>query len=341
MQTQEIVLKNETLFHLKRKDIIRTFPRGMAMFQNINERLAKTKDNQRKKQKYEMHIERLTDHLREEGLKKEQLQIQLEKEKEDVKKLEGFSLTNIFYTITGQKLEKLDKEQQEVLAAKLKYTEAIEAIDDMNAELIEYKGKWQEVADADVQYKSLLKEKERMIHSHDEMGSKRLFDLANEEAEVHANLKEFEEAIEVGSRTVRAFDQALDSLSSSKSWSTFDMFGGGALSTAMKHSHLDQAKSAIHIAQRLLRQFQEELLDIDNHFSSQHEIGNLLTFADYFFDGIIVDWVVHGKINDSYDETEKTKRKVQAVLHQIRGEKDVMQKKLQEIEKKRMQIFER
>lgn len=310
------------------------------MFTNINERLAIVKDNQRKKSKYEMHIERLTEHLREERVKKEQLQKQLEKEKEDVKKLEGFSLTNIFYTITGQKLEKLDKEQQEVLAAKLKFTEALEAIEDMNAELIDYKEKWQEVADADVQFKALLKEKERLIHSHDEAGSRQLFELATEEADVHANLKEFEEAIDVGSRTVRAFDQALDSLSSSKSWSTIDMVGGGAFSTAMKHSHLDHAKSAIHKAQRLLRQFQEELLDIDNHFRSQHEIGNLLTFADYFFDGIIVDWVVHGKINDSFEQTEKTKRKVQSVLHQIRSEKDVMQNKLQEIEKRRMTIFE-
>jgi len=34
------------------------------------------------------------------------------------------------------------------------------------------------------------------------------------------------------------------------------------------------------------------------------EIGDFLTFADYFFDGLIADWLVQSKIQDAKAQVE-------------------------------------
>ena len=49
-------------------------------------------------------------------------------------KLEGLSLTGLFYSVLGTKRERLDKEREEYLAAKLKYDESQEAAKDLQAE---------------------------------------------------------------------------------------------------------------------------------------------------------------------------------------------------------------
>ena len=134
------------------------------MFSDINERIQETKDQLRRKQKYEEHLHRITEYLKEEKAKRDQLKVQLEKEKQDVARLEGFSLTNIFYSITGRKLEKLDQEQQEVLAAKLKYKEALETIADIEIEKNEYKMKLDPLMDSPKEYERILHEKEQLIH---------------------------------------------------------------------------------------------------------------------------------------------------------------------------------
>ncbi|MGY3717811.1 hypothetical protein ACWE42_20065 [Sutcliffiella cohnii] len=310
------------------------------MFTDLNEKLIVSKKKMRKKVKYEEHIERLHASLQAEKSKKNKLEKQLLKEKEDVTRLESFSLSNIFYTIIGRKLEKLDKEQQEVLAAKLKYTEALETISDMERELEEYKDKHLDVAYADIEYEKIIQEKERLIHDKHSIWSERLYTLADREATITASLKEYEEAIEAGNSTVLALNRALNELNSAKNWSTFDMFGGGIISTAMKHSRFDEAKRYIHQAQSRLRQFQEELLDIESHFDANFETGGLLTFADYFFDGIIVDWIVHGKINDCYDQTEKTKIDVSRVLKILLEQKSDLEKELINVQAERVEVLE-
>ncbi|MDI3482013.1 MAG: hypothetical protein PWQ97_1668, partial [Tepidanaerobacteraceae bacterium] len=53
--------------------------------------------------------------------RKMELAVILEKERRDVENLKHLSLANVFATIMGNKDEKLDKEQQEYLAARVEY----------------------------------------------------------------------------------------------------------------------------------------------------------------------------------------------------------------------------
>lgn len=310
------------------------------MFADLNTKLQEVIENLRKKTKYEEHLQRLTVFLHEEEKKKDHLMNQLIKEKEDVATLEGFTLTNIFYTIVGKKLERLDKEQQEVLAAKLKYKEVLETIEDIKKEITEYNKKLALVADAQYQYEEIIRKKEQLIHDTNSVWSEELFAFAEREADVSSNIEEYKEAISAGEEAIHTLNQALKSLDSAKGWSTFDMFGGGLITTAVKHSRLDDAKDLIHKAQNRLRHFQEELSDIENHFKIDLEISGMLTFADYFFDGIIFDWVVHGQISDCYNQTEKAKHGVSRLLQQLKEQRNDLNKELVSIRQKRTELLE-
>ncbi|MGD6994090.1 hypothetical protein [Sutcliffiella horikoshii] len=310
------------------------------MFTDLNQELLEVKDNLRKKAKYEEHIERLSTYLAEEKRKKIQLESLLEKEEDDVARIEGFTLTSVFYSMIGKKLEKLDQEQKEALVAKLKYTEAVETIQDVEQELAEFQALLAPVANAPVRYEKIIREKEKLIHDSNSVWSVKLFDLADKEADLQTNLNEYDEAIDAGQLALHALERALSSLDSAKGWSTFDMFGGGMVSTAMKHSRLDEAKAHIHQAQNKLRVFQDELLDIKHHFDSTIEVGGMLTFADYFFDGLIVDWMVHGKITESYDQTSQIIGRVSRLLGSLKGQRNQMEEALLSVKEEKKNLLE-
>ncbi|WP_404328365.1 hypothetical protein [Mesobacillus maritimus] len=310
------------------------------MFTDLNKELQEIKENLRKKKKYEDHLQRAEAFLNEEEKKQEELKRQLLKEEEDIERLEGFSFTNIFYTITGRKLEKLDKEQQEVLAAKLKFTEALETVEDLRKEIQAYKDKLLYVDDVAQKYKEILSTKERLILDTKSIWNEELYDLTEQEAGLSSNLKEYQEAIEAGEEGLVTLNEAIQSLESAKGWSTFDMFGGGLISTAVKHSHMDEAKGHIHRVQKQLRYFQDELLDIENHYKTNLEVDGLLTFADYFFDGLIFDWFVHGQISDCYDQVMKTKKDVSEMVKKLKEQKDSLRRELSTIKEKRRIVLE-
>lgn len=310
------------------------------MFAELNLKLHIVKENLRKKEKYEVHIQRLLEFLREEEQKRDQLERQLKKEQADVARLENFSVANIFYSLIGEKLEKLDKEQQEVLVAKLKYEEALETIEDVKKELSEYNEKLALVANAQIEYEELMRQKEQLIHNNNTVWTKELVDLTEREASLSSMIKEYEEAIVAGEEAGATLKKAVKSLDSAMGWSTFDMFGGGFITTALKHDHVDHSKTHIHQAQRRLRHFQTELLDIENHLKIDLKIDGLLTFADYFFDGLIVDWVVHGQISDSYKQTKKVHKEVESLVRKLKLDYRNIEQELTTVREKRRQLLE-
>lgn len=310
------------------------------MFTELNTKLIEAKEKLRKKMKFEEQLQRLKAILLEEEEKKNRVKLQLEKEKEDVARLEGLSLTNILFTISGRKLEKLDQEQQEVLAAKITYNETLETIKHIEQDIKNITEMLKLVVDADIQYEEIIGQKERLIYDTKTIWSDKLFALSVREADVSANLKEYNEAIAAGEIALESLNQALESLDSAKGWSTFDMFGGGLVTTAIKHSCFDDAKNHIQQAKNHLRNFQAELVDIQNHFQANLEIDGMLTFADYLLDGLVVDWIVHDQISDCYNQTQSTKETVAEGVEILSEQRDNLINDLETIRQERTRLLE-
>ena len=246
-----------------------------------------------------------------------QLSAQLKKELNDVKQLEEDGITSLFYSILGNKVEKLDKERQEFLAAKLKHENCINELNKLEIEIKRIKSKITELGDPETKYKTLLNTKSAQLKlTRDDRFIKYERLLEN-----HLQQKsELNEAIEAGEMALKGLRLAIQALRKAKNWGIYDMVGGGLLATAVKHSKMDEAKSLIQDVQVWLRKFKRELSDVNivTNEDLTIQLSSFSTFADYFFDNLIFDWVVQDKINRSLEGCETICKQVLELVTQLR-----------------------
>ena len=131
--------------------------------------------------------------------------------------------------------------------------------------------------------------------------------------------KEKQEAIDAGERALRSLNAAKENLNSAGNWGIVDMLGGGFFTTMMKRSKMDQAQEQMDQAKYDLQNFSRELQDVTMNCDLNIEIGNFLSFADYFFDGFFVDWMVQDKINRAKDQVAEAIRQVERVMDQLQA----------------------
>ena len=73
---------------------------------------------------------------------------------------------------------------------------------------------------------------------------------------------------------------------------------------------------------------------------NQYEEGGMLTFADYFFDGIIFDWVVHGKISDCYNHTINAKGSVDGLVQKLEQQRNNLNGELASIRQRKAELLD-
>ena len=132
-----------------------------------------------------------------------------------------------------------------------------------------------------------------------------------------AQRREVGEALHAGRQAEQALSGVLDSLDSAESWGTWDMLGGGLFTTMAKHGHIDDARAGIDHAQRALSRFRTELADVRDMELPQVQIGEFATFADYFFDGFFMDWMVQSKIQDAQEGVSEVHVRVLNALRNL------------------------
>lgn len=71
------------------------------------------------------------------------------------------------------------------------------------------------------------------------------------------------------------------------------------------------------LAQQCLSRFRTELADVRDMELPQVQVGEFATFADYFFDGIFVDWYIQSRINDAQRGVEAVDSRVCEVLNRL------------------------
>lgn len=130
--------------------------------------------------------------------------------------------------------------------------------------------------------------------------------------------REVREAIAAGERALMSLRSAQTELNSAGNWGIADMLGGGLFTTMIKHSKMDNAVSYMENAKNSLRTFQRELRDVTIHASLDLDVSGFLSFADYFFDGILADYLVQSRISDAKHQVEQAIRQVQDILNDLR-----------------------
>lgn len=311
------------------------------MHREYNEKISCMKECIQKKNKLTGLLKQTEQDLIQEKLRLNQLLNEYEKENQDVFDLEATNITSLFYTILGSKEKQLEKEKQEVLKAKLKYDQCkhnVEYLVDESKKLVDELSK---IDGCESEYEELINGKLKVISVENEVTSEKLKKLIKRKENIHANIKEVDEAIEVGEQALKSVESTIKSLEKAENWGLWDMFGGGLISTMVKHNHIDEARNYAEKAQRLLGKFKREISDINMITNSVIYVGTFETFADYFFDGLIYDWVVQSEIGKSLDTVKNTKNQIDRAMSKLYEEKVTEEFMLHQMEEQIKTIIEK
>ncbi|MED5017999.1 hypothetical protein P9847_11870 [Paenibacillus chibensis] len=300
------------------------------MFETENTRLTELKESMRNKAKWEKRLQELDVELKTREGEVEDWKRRLAEEEKDVDRLTGASLSSLFYGMIGKKEERLEREQLEVLEAKAKYDAAVRAAEDIRKQIGDMTELLKDVRFSDFEYERILKEKESILLRQDE----KLAELAERRADTELQLKELKEAVQAGHAVLYDLEQARDYLQSARNWGTYDMLGGGMMSTYLKHGKIDEAMDYIHDAQRSLSRFGKELQDVQMNLSIEIDIGSFLRFSDYFFDGFIADWMVQGRIKDTLNQVEDKLGAVKDVVRHLETEARSLEIRLSDVRRR-------
>ncbi|MDD3363344.1 MAG: hypothetical protein PHZ03_00010 [Syntrophomonas sp.] len=306
---------------------------------NVHERLTEAVRLVQEREKWLHRREATVNLIQSQKNLRDQLQRQLALESRDVDRLDGITLLNLWHSLRGTKEEAKRKEQEEYLIAKLKYDEANAALIALEADLTGMDNNLADMGDLDTKYQQAVQDKEEYLLRSGGSEAQHLFEMAEQLGRLKAEVKELLEAIEAGKKVEKAFSKVQKSLGSAEGWGAFDLLGGGLLTTAIKHSHISDARNEIDQAQLLLRKFQRELADV-KPTNDTIQIGGLATFADFFLDGLLFDAIVQFKINDAQTRTKQLQRKVQAIIHDLNLMKEQSSQRLLELGQERRQIIE-
>lgn len=130
--------------------------------------------------------------------------------------------------------------------------------------------------------------------------------------------REIEEAAAAGEKALYSLENAREKLQGAKNWGIFDMLGDGFFTDWVKHSKMSDATGYMEEAKRQLLVFQRELRDVQVPLDLRMDISSFLTFADFFFDGLVADYLVQRKINDAREQVDDAIMRVRVILGELR-----------------------
>lgn len=308
------------------------------MIKEINEKLIKLKEEIVLKKILDKKLKNLSLQLEKDKSELYELEVNLKKEYKDVEKLKKLSFASILATVMSNKDEKLEKEQQEYIMAKIKYDEFSSKVELLKENIESIKFRLETLKYCENEYKALLNKKLELIKLYGDQDKKVKLSKIEEEIEkMLLEKKEIEEAESAGKDLLRTANLAKDSLNSAKNWGIFDIAGGDMLSSIAKHNKINEAEAQFRRVSTLINRFNKELGDIQ--FEGLSFSTTTIAF-DIFFDNIFTDFSVQNKINSSLDNIRNLIRRVEEVLATLNSKKVSINSRISNLRKDYDSIIE-
>lgn len=130
-------------------------------------------------------------------------------------------------------------------------------------------------------------------------------------------LREIREAKEAGRLTLYHLERTREELNSASNFGIADMLGFDLIGGIGKHMKLSRAKEEMEAAKWQVMCFQKELKDVSGVLNFQVDIGGFLTFADFFFDGILADVFVQSRISDAKQQVDQAHYQICRILEDL------------------------
>lgn len=250
-----------------------------------------------------------------------QAQDRFKKESADVENLEKQSLSTFIQNILGTYEEKLNKEKQELIEAKVTldtaanlHLDAIEELSILEEDIKSIRRRMnvlqEELSEVDPVFKERFSKKER------------------EKAILKQEAKELAEAIRAGEEVLANIDSILNQLDSANTMATVDLFTDSFFIDLMKYNKIDKAEQELENLERALDRYQNELKDVDLQTAIAYEELNQMSRAfDIFFDNIFSDWNTRNTIQRNVEMLEDMLHEVEDVQQLLYERDNVVKEK--------------
>ena len=101
------------------------------------------------------------------------------------------------------------------------------------------------------------------------------------------------------------------------------MLGVVFISDFVKHSKMNDAAALMVQAKSDIQRFQRELRDVQVSLDLRMEIGSFLSFADFFLDGLVADFMVQSKIADAREQVDDAIYRIETILADVKNRMNV------------------
>ncbi len=291
----------------------------MCDLEEINRRLQEAQAQMAQKNQLEARRRSLQKQLAPLEEKERALRSRLYAEQADVDRLEGRSLANLFYAVTGQMDEKRKVEAREAYEAAVRHDAAVQELESVQEDLRRTASELHAVSGCERRYADALEQKKQLLCAQGGSDAERIGQLEDALVDCATAQRELEEAIRAGRQAQSIVQSILQNLDSAQNWGTWDLVGGGLVSDIVKHNRLDSAQSQIEQLQVQLRRFQTELVDVKVFADMQMRTEGFLRFADFFFDDLVSAWMVLDRVGRSKAQVEQVEHQIAEALHRLQA----------------------
>ncbi len=131
------------------------------------------------------------------------------------------------------------------------------------------------------------------------------------------NEQEIREALQAADNALFHLRQAQRQLRSARNWGLYDLFGGGFFSTLIKHSKMNRARNEVEAARDAVCRFSRELSDVAGSAQFEMDTDDFLSFADYFFDGFMADYMMQSRIGRARNQVDSAIVRISHIRDQL------------------------
>ena len=293
------------------------------------------------KNRLSQSLESAKQRLEVEGRRRAGLRAALRKEEADVERLEGLSLTALFHSVFSNKEEQLDKERQEAFKARLAYDACAAIVKSAEIEVDELTRRLRSLDHLDERVARARRAREESLRAMDDSRAAELVKIADQRAAIAAQAARIRDTQRLGISAYRRLKELESELVGASGFSSWDMWGGGAVITAAKLARLDRANNLVKLVEEDVYRFEGELdaIMMVEEIRLDLELAGSLRFADYFFDHLIVDLSVHGRIKRSLENTREALEIVQETVEHLDSKVDELSAQLDDLTARRDEIL--
>jgi DNA repair exonuclease SbcCD ATPase subunit len=301
------------------------------MLENINKKITEIEENLRKRREFSDILEQKQQELSKAQTGRRELSKALNKKERQIKRLQSPSVIGLIFRREDIDLQE-ELRQYDII--KSEYENCADSITDIEKDINFYKEQIENYHSLDSDYDDLIRERQDLILSKNDSTARELRGYLDEISEKESSARSIREGISACNRALPSLARAIGNMESARSWGIWDIMGGGFLSTAVKHSRIDNMRQEIKGVEREIRALNTNLSYINLPSDMDIEIGGFATFADYFFDGLFADLFVQGKIKDSLNKLRDTYDKINRIKDALQTKLEVLNRELRDLRDK-------